>query len=323
MRLPQLDSQPFFIRRLSSLALGAAFLIAGFAPKSATAKEQQLTCSPASLRFGNVEVGQTETLLVTVTNNGETSVTLSNIAASNAEFTTSSVSLPITLAAGQGVDLNIDFTPSATGGKSGTITFSTGGSGSALVLDLAGTGVSSESATASPSTLSFGRVATGAHSTLPVAITNTRAWNVTLTSVRIAGTVFSSRGTSFPVTLKAGQSVTVNVTFTPQSTGESGGSLFVDGPGLNIPLTGTGTTGTQYSVSLWWNSSQGVEGYNIYRSTSASGTFSKINSALDANTAYTDSTVASGQTYYYEATSVNSSGAESARSTPAIEVAIP
>ena len=84
---------------------------------------------------------------------------------------------------------------------------------------------------------------------------------------------------------------------------------------LVIPLTGTGTS-PQYSVNLFWNSSSGVVGYNVYRSTAANGTYSKLNSTLDANTAYSDATVVSGQTYYYAATSVNSSGQESTRSTP-------
>ncbi len=50
---------------------------------------------------------------------------------------------------------------------------------------------------------------------------------------------------------------------------------------------------TAYTVSLWWNASTSeVTGYNVYRSSTVNGTYAKINSALDANTAYTDSTVA-------------------------------
>jgi fibronectin type 3 domain-containing protein len=37
----------------------------------------------------------------------------------------------------------------------------------------------------------------------------------------------------------------------------------------------------------------------------------KINSALDTATVYTDSTVVSGQTYYYATTAADSSGTES------------
>jgi fibronectin type 3 domain-containing protein len=61
----------------------------------------------------------------------------------------------------------------------------------------------------------------------------------------------------------------------------------------------------------------------VYRSTSASGGFAKINSAVDPNTAYTDSSVTSGTTYYYEASSVNSAGQESVPSTPPVVASVP
>jgi fibronectin type 3 domain-containing protein len=98
--------------------------------------------------------------------------------------------------------------------------------------------------------------------------------------------------------------------------------LFAYGLGLAVPLTGTGIA-TQYSVNLSWNSSSGVAGYNVYRSTTASGTYSRLNSTPNASTAYTDSTVVPGQTYYYSATSVSASGGESALATPPVQAVIP
>jgi len=47
------------------------------------------------------------------------------------------------------------------------------------------------------------------------------------------------------------------------------------------------------------------------------GPYSKINSALEASNAYTDNTVAAGQTYYYVATAVDGSGNESGYSNQA------
>jgi fibronectin type 3 domain-containing protein len=133
-------------------------------------------------------------------------------------------------------------------------------------------------------------------------------------------------GTSFPLTITSGQSVAFNVAFTPKSTGTVSGSLSFSSNASNSQasesMTGAGTT-TPYSVSIWWNPSSDVAGYNVYRSTSSSGSYSKINSALDANTAYTDSTVTSGNTYYYAATSVNSSGQESSLSTPPVQAVVP
>ena len=86
-------------------------------------------------------------------------------------------------------------------------------------------------------------------------------------------------------------------------------------------LTGTGVTPT-YSVNLSWNAStSSVAGYNVYRGTAA-GSYSKVNSTLDSSAAFTDNTVASGATYYYAATAVNSSGEESSYSAP-LKVVVP
>jgi fibronectin type 3 domain-containing protein len=70
-------------------------------------------------------------------------------------------------------------------------------------------------------------------------------------------------------------------------------------------------------VDLTWNASSGAVGYNIYRGTVSGGPYTMINSSLDSATAYTDSTVASGQTYYYVATAVDGSSAESGYSNQA------
>jgi hypothetical protein len=321
MKLPQHALQYFSVRSVHFPTIGVAFgLLCGIFVSTAAAT-QQLTCAPASLRFGDVVVGQAEALLVTVTNNGETSVTVSSVTASSG-FTMSNLGLPLVLPPGQGFDVSVIFTPTATGWNGGSVVFTSDASNPSLHLGVQGTGVDSEGVTASPSSVSFGQVAIGASLTVPVVLTNDRSWKVTLTALNLTGSGFSLSGPALPLTLSPGQSVTVNVTFAPQAVGTDGGSLFVSGPAAAIPLTGTGTA-TQYSVSLFWNSTPDATGYNVYRGTSKNGKYSKINSTLDANTAYTDSTVVSGQTYYYAATSVNSSGQESALSTPPVEAIVP
>ena len=76
-------------------------------------------------------------------------------------------------------------------------------------------------------------------------------------------------------------------------------------------MTGTGTAATQHIVDLSWTASADAVGYNIYRSTTSGGAYTMINTSLDGTNAYTDSTVVSGQTYYYVATAVNASSEES------------
>jgi hypothetical protein len=233
--------QVLFVRSVYFLTIGTAILALGTAPVGASAATSQLACTPTNLGFGAVVVGQTETLLVTLTNNGRASVMVSGIAVSQSEFTTSNLSLPLVLLAGQSVDLSVSFTPTALGWTGGTIKFSSNASNATLRLEVAGTGVSTEAVTASPSTVSFGQVVIGTISTVPVVLTNARSWNVTLSALQTTGGGFSTSGPSFPLTLGAGQSVTENVAFAPQSAGTTGGKLFISGPGLAIPLNGTGT----------------------------------------------------------------------------------
>jgi hypothetical protein len=104
-----------------------------------------------------------------------------------------------------------------------------------------GNGDISPPVTATPSSLSFGSQTVGSTSTLPLVLTNTRKWAVSLTGFQTSGAVFSITGPALPLSLPAGQSVAFNVSFAPQSPATDGGSIFVQGPALIVPLTGTGT----------------------------------------------------------------------------------
>jgi hypothetical protein len=424
MRLPQSLTRPlsvFFIH----FPIISVLLVFALAPANAAAGAAQLTASPSLLRFGSIDVGHTETLLVTVTNGGLTSVTLSAVSVTEGAFATPNLALPLVVPAGQSVDVNVSFTPTTTGWTGAMIKLSGSGPNSAVSVQTSGSGVDTQAVTASPSTLSFGQVPVGGGASLPLVLTNARKWAVTITGIQISGSEFSVTGPTFPLKLSGQQSVALTVHYSPQSAGLNGGSVFVSGPAVSIPTTGTGTTtavgqlsispaslnystvtvgttdtlpitvsatggsvtissdstnnsqyvlsgasfpltiasgssmsfnvaftpqnsgtisgslsftstasnspkesltgvgaATAYSVNLSWNSSSGAVGYNVYRSTSSTGSFAKINPALDGNTAYSDSTVAASTTYYYAATTVNSSGMESSLSSP-VQVQVP
>jgi len=55
-------------------------------------------------------------------------------------------------------------------------------------------------------------------------------------------------------------------------------------------------------------------GYEIYRSTSATGTYTQVNTTDVQTTSYTDSTVTNGTTYYYKVTTADTGGNESVKS---------
>jgi len=68
-----------------------------------------------------------------------------------------------------------------------------------------------------------------------------------------------------------------------------------------------------HTVNLSWDAStsQNIVGYNVYRGPTVTGPYTKINSSLDPNTTYADTTVQGGQTYYYVTTAVDNQGVES------------
>jgi len=404
----------------------ALVLLLIVSPLRARASEG-LTVSPGSLDFGYVAIHQTQTLLVDVDNNSNSSIIISSMSVNNSKFTLSKWNFPLTLTAGESLELSVTFSPTAAGAQNGQVTFKTNSFGGALTVGLSGSGTTSETLSASPASLEFGNVAVGESSTIPVELTNNRSWTVTIQKLVITGSPFSVSGAEFPLTLEGGQKVKLNATFKPQAQGETGGSFFVWGPGLDVPLVGTGTgggskgtltitpatlafgdvavggnkiltaklnasggsvtvssassssslfavtdvkfpltipagsnvsvevtftpqhsvassgnlsfssnatdtpdsealsgTGTAPFVDLSWNASDSpdIVGYNIYRSKSSSGGYTKLNSKPDADTYYTDSTVVGETTYYYATTAVNGSGKESSYSNQA-KVTIP
>lgn len=279
-----------------------------------------LSPNPSALAFGNVQVGSNKNLSETLTNNGGSSVTVSQANVTGTGFSISGLSLPLTLAANQSVTFTATFTPSAGGAASGNLAVISNASNSTLNIALSGTGTTPGQLAVSPASLSFGSVVVGANASLGGSLTASGA-SVTVSSASLNNAEFVLSGISLPVTLAAGQSASFSVTFTPQASGATSATLTFASNASNSPtqqtMTGTGTPATQHTVDLSWSASTGAVGYNLYRSGVSGGPYSMINTSLDATTAYTDNTVVSGQTYYYVATAVDSSGNESGYSNQA------
>ena len=112
----------------------------------------------------------------------------------------------------------------------------------------------------------------------------------------------------------------VNVVDVQLAVNETGSKSVVDqvvnaALGLGCAISST------HSVSLTWTASTSTNvTYNVYRSATSNSGYLKINSAPVSVTSYTDSPVQAGQTYYYVATAVATSGTESAYSNQATAV---
>lgn len=210
----------------------------------------ELSCSSTHLRFADVVVGQTETLLVVATNKGPSTVTISGVSLTDDKFKLAHLSLPRVLAAGESLGVNVTFSPTGAGLVGGAIILVSNATNRIVAVALSGTGVTREAVTVSPRSLSFGNVAVGASSKLPVVLANTTRSRVTLGGLETKGTGFSVSGATFPFTLAAGQKLTLDITFKPQRVGPAGGSYFVEGPAIDIPFTGNGVSTSKPQLAV-------------------------------------------------------------------------
>jgi Abnormal spindle-like microcephaly-assoc'd, ASPM-SPD-2-Hydin len=217
-------------------------------PPRVRAVANELSCSPTHLRFANVVVGQTETLLALATNNGPSRVTILSVGVSDSNFKVSNLMLPRVLAPGESLAVSVTFTPTARVAFGGVITLLSNASNRVLYLGLAGTGVTSEAVTVNPRNVSFGDVELGTSLKLPVLLTNTSRSKVTLDGLQTEGRGFWVSGGTFPLTLRPGQELMLDITFKPQVVGPAGGSSFIPGPAVNIPFTGIGVNKPQLGI---------------------------------------------------------------------------
>src|SRR3984885_7245639 len=218
----------------------------------------QLTVSASSLSFGSETVNTAKTLSLTLTSTGTSAVTVSSDAISGTGFTIVGGTLPATLNPKQTLALQVQFKPTATGAVTGKLTVnsnSTTGGTAAVALSGTGTAAASPQLTLSASSLSFGNEAVNTAKALSLTLTSTGTSAVTVNSAAITGTGFTIVAQSFPVTLNANQSVTLQVQFEPTTTGAATGKLTVSsnsttGGTATVALSGTGTAASpQLTIS--------------------------------------------------------------------------
>ncbi len=310
---------------LHLIAAGIALLTGcqGLAPGgSQTGSASALVASSSTLSFGNVQKSKSSNLLETLTNSGGSAVTISEAKVSGAGFSVSGLSLPVTLSSKHSVTVTATFAPASAGSANATLAVVSTADNSPLNIAFFGTGTTQGQLSGSPANLSFGNVVDGANRSLNGTLEATES-PVTISAGSINSNEFVLSGISLPTTLSAGQTTSFTVTFKPAAAGAASATLSFSSDAANSPaaqaLTGKGTAAPRHSVDMSWDASTGpdVVGYNVYRGSVSGGPYSRINSALEATTRYTDNAVTAGETYYYVATAVNGSGHESGYSNQA------
>ncbi|MGA8504075.1 MAG: choice-of-anchor D domain-containing protein, partial [Candidatus Sulfotelmatobacter sp.] len=191
----------------------------------------QLAVSPTTQSFGSVAVGSQSTQTVTLTNNGASTVNLSQVSVTGTGFKLSGVTTPIALNTSQSTTFTVAFAPQSIAAASGSVTIQSNASNPMLTIPLSGTGVAEGALGSSSTSLAFGSLQVGKNEALSETVTNTGGSSLTISQVGISGTGFTLSGITTPLTLAAGQGASFSVSFTPASAGNSSGNLTITSNG--------------------------------------------------------------------------------------------
>lgn len=236
------------------LMCGMAFVsgCSGFVKASSQAATQNgvFQLSTASINFGNVAVGKQVTQAISVTNTGSVALSITQATLSNSQFSVSGLSMPLSLGTGQSSNFTVAVNPSAAGNVTGTMTILGSAGSSPVVVNLSATATSSSQAQLSLglSSISFGSVSVGSKNTVNLALNNSGAANLTISSIAASGTGFAVSGIATPATIAAGQSAQATVTFSPTAAGTDNGSISIasnaSASPATVTLSGTGVAAT-------------------------------------------------------------------------------
>ena len=296
---------------------------------SAIATSSTMGATPSTATFGNVVVGSTTTQSIRLTNIGTAQIAISSITSSAASVVISGISTPASLAPGTSATFTATYKPTAAATLSGQITVASNAVGSPTMITLSGTAAAATvQLTPSATSLSFGSVNVGSSGTSQLTVKSTGNANASISKAAVTGTGFVLGSSGGSVILDPNQSQAYTVNFNPKAAGSLTGTLTITSNAanspLNIALSGTGVApAAEHTVALTWEpSTSSVTGYFVYRGSKPSGPFTQLNSSPESSPSYSDSSVTSGQVYYYFVTAVNSSNIQSADSNE-VSVTIP
>src|SRR5581483_4561227 len=197
--------------------------------------------SPASLAFAAQAVNTSSAAQsVTLSNSGTAPLSVTSIAASG-DFSQSN-NCGTSVAAGASCTINLVFTPTTIGNRSGSLTLSSNSNPAPAAVTLSGTGTAAV-ATLSPGSLSFSSQLLGTSSAAQsVTLSNTGNVALSISAISITGD-FTQTNTC-AASLDPGASCTINVVFSPTTVGSRTGSLSLTSNSNTAPapvsLTGTG-----------------------------------------------------------------------------------
>src|SRR6201998_3702863 len=212
-----------------------------------TGSSGTVSISPTSLSFSSVNVGSISfAQIATLKNGSSSSITISSISVTGTDpgdFFVSSKTCGLSPAASPSCTVAIEFKPSVSGSRAGTLTVSDNSSNSPQTVSLSGTGASTSSGgvTVSPMALGFPSTAVGSTSAAqPATLTNGTKSAITISSVAIGGANagdFTISSKTCGTSLAASANCSASVVFKPTATGMRSATLSFTDSGTGSPQT--------------------------------------------------------------------------------------
>lgn len=208
-----------------------------------------LSLNTTSVNFGNVQLGMTSAQTVTVTNNGNADLMVSNIDYNGSGFS-GPPSLPVISPNGS-FSLNLSFAPTSTGTVNGSATIHSNSSPTTDIISLSGVGsnVPSAQIDVSPGSLVFGSIQQGTSSQAQqIVISNTGNANLVVSQI-VLPTGYTKNWSGG--TISSGNSHTVDITFSPTTVAAYNGAIQVlsNSPTVSVPISGNGIAGVPTTIT--------------------------------------------------------------------------
>jgi len=214
----------------------------------------QIIASTPALAFGEMQVGSSRMLEVSLTNTGTAALTLLTATVSgHAAFTLQQApTFPVMVSPSASVALRMQYQPNAEGSVTGVLKIESDAANTPnLIVALSGTGTPMPVPLidVNPLDIAFAEVEVGMSRIVPVTITNSGTADLRVTDLVLT----TSTGTDFslvsappvPAMVRPNTAITLDVRYEPMAVGTATGTLRIESnsletPAVTVPLSGTG-----------------------------------------------------------------------------------
>lgn len=245
---------------------GCGGAISGYARvnvKDPSLDRPELTLGATSIEFGEIPIGYERAITASalIQNTGAAPMTVESVTSTSTEFTiTTGNGTPFTLAPNESSSVTVLARPSAIGSVSGALQVTTNAPNPNGVVLLGATSVLRYT---HPSTIDFGEVEASKSKELCATINNTSSVDITIEAASFTGAAAASFSTvtALPMTIAAGTSKEVCITFAPADAGSKNANVNVTsstGGNSSFSLVGVGTP----TVSV--NDNDLVNGFSVF-----------------------------------------------------------